>query len=104
MPAEEVRRQEVVLRIQEKLREFLFTETDVFYYHLESVGVRRDEILDKPEQFVDALYDIFGNGATLIESAIISEIRTSRNADTAATAAAKRDLVDVLKSIGRRTK
>lgn len=104
MPADEVRRQEVVFRIQEKLQEFLFTETDVFYYHLESVGVRRDEILDKPEQFVDALYDIFGNGAALIEGAIISEIRTSSgNAGISATAA-KQDLVDVLKSIGRRTK
>jgi hypothetical protein len=81
------------------LGEFLFTETEVFYYHLENVGVRRDEILDKPEEFVDALHDIFGNGAALIESAIISEIKTS-NSDTAA----KQDLVDVLKSVGRKAK
>jgi hypothetical protein len=77
----------------------LFTETEVFYYHLENVGVRRDEILDKPEEFVDALHDIFGNGAALIESAILSEIKTS-NSDTAA----KQDLVDVLKSVGRKAK
>ncbi|AIF83504.1 hypothetical protein NTE_01440 [Candidatus Nitrososphaera evergladensis SR1] len=92
-------RNQVVSRIQEKLREFLFTETEVFYYHLENVGVRRDEILDKPEEFVDALHDIFGNGAALIESAIISEIKAS-NSDTAA----KQGLVDVLKSIERRAK
>ena len=92
-------RRQVVSRIQKKLGEFLFTETEVFYYHLENVGVRRDEILDKPEEFVDALHDIFGNGAALIESAIISEIKTS-NSDTAA----KQDLLDVLKSVGRKAK
>lgn len=91
---------QVVFRIQKKLREFLFTETEVFYYHLENVGVRRDEILDKPEQFVDALHDIFGNGSALIESALISEIGTS-NSDAAG---AGQDLVDVLKSLGRRAK
>lgn len=77
----------------------MFTETEVFYYHLENVGVRRDEILDKPEEFVDALHDIFGNGAALIESAILSEIKTS-NSDTTS----KQDLVDVLKSVGRKAK
>jgi hypothetical protein len=78
----------------------LFTETEVFYYHLENVGVRRDEILDKPEKFVDALHDIFGNGAALIESAIVSEITTTSN--TSSTP--KLRLVDVLKSIERRSK
>lgn len=92
-------RRQVVSEIQKTLREFLFTETEVFYYHLENVGVSRDEILDKPEQFVDALHDIFGNGAALIESAIISEISSQNTGSTA-----EQSLVDVLKSIERRAK
>jgi lipid II:glycine glycyltransferase (peptidoglycan interpeptide bridge formation enzyme) len=70
----ELDRQKVISGIQRTLKDLLFTETDVFYYHLESIGVKRDEILDKPEKFVKTIHDIFGNGSVLVENAIMTEM------------------------------
>lgn len=70
----EIDKQEVISGIQRTLKSLLFTETDVFYFHLESLGVKRDEILDKPEKFVKTIHDIFGNGSILIENAIMAEV------------------------------
>lgn len=67
-------RQQIISGIQKTLKELLFTETEVFYFHLESLGVKRDEILDKPDKFVRTIHDIFGNGSPLVESALMSEI------------------------------
>ena len=79
--------------IQRTLKGLLFTETEVFYFHLENLGVRRDEILDKPEQFVRTIHDIFGKGSPLVESTIISEIAKEMSIDP------KSDLVEMIKSL-----
>lgn len=67
-------RQRAVSQIHKTLRGLLFTETEVLYFHLASVGVGRDEILDKPDSFVKTLRDIFGNGAPLIEGAVAAQV------------------------------
>jgi hypothetical protein len=79
--------------IQRTLKGLLFTETEVFYFHLENLGVRRDEILDKPEQFVRTIHDIFGKGSPLVERTIILEIAKEMSVDP------KSDLVEMLKSL-----
>lgn len=70
----EIDKQKAISGIQRTLKSLLFTETDVFYFHLESLGVKRDEILDKPEKFIKTIHDIFGNGSILIENAIMAEV------------------------------
>jgi hypothetical protein len=75
-------RQQVISGIQKTLKDLLFTETEVFYFHLESLGVKRDEILDKPEKFVRTIHDIFGNGAPLVESALLSEVSRQLNVES----------------------
>jgi hypothetical protein len=67
-------KQKIISGIQRTLKSLLFTETDVFYFHLESLGVKRDEMLDKPEKFVKTIHDIFGNGSVLVENAIMEEV------------------------------
>jgi hypothetical protein len=42
--------------------------------HLEEKGLRRNEILDMPEKFAEALERLFGKGAEIIERQIIMEI------------------------------
>lgn len=46
----------------------------VLYYHLERLGVRREEIADKPAEFSNALRMIFGQAASILESQIVSSI------------------------------
>lgn len=79
--------------IQRTLKGLLFTETEVFYYHLRNLGVGPDEILDKPEQFARTIHDIFGKGSPLVERAIISEIAKEMSVD------AKADLVEMIRSL-----
>jgi len=48
----------------------------VLYYHLEKgFGVRRSDIVDRPQEFVNALRSIFGTGAYVLEKAIVKEIQ-----------------------------
>ena len=42
--------------------------------YFEERGLRRNEILDKPEKFAEALERLFGTGAEVIEKEIIKEI------------------------------
>ena len=79
--------------IQRTLKGLLFTETEVFYFHLQNLGVGRDEILDKPEQFARTIHDIFGKGSLLVERTIISEIAKELSVDP------KDDLVEMIKSL-----
>ena len=51
-------RQRVVSDIHCVLKGLLFTETEVFYFHLENLGVSRDEILDSPDKFGRTLRDM----------------------------------------------
>lgn len=79
--------------IQRTLKGLLFTETEVFYFHLQSLGVGRDEILDKPEQFARTIHEIFGKGSPLVERALISEIAKEMSVSP------KADLVEMIKSL-----
>lgn len=91
-------RQRVVSDIHGVLKGLLFTETEVFYFHLENLGVSRDAILDSPDKFVRTLRDIFGNGSSLIESAIVFEMAMGLNVE------AKKDLVGMLRFLGERSR
>ena len=42
--------------------------------HFEERGLKRYEIVDRPEKFVEALERIFGSGAEILEKQIIMEI------------------------------
>ena len=88
-----VDRVKAIAGIQRTLKGLLFTETEVFYFHLENLGVKPDEILDKPEQFAKTICDIFGKGSPLVERAIISEVSRELSVDP------KGDLVAMLRSI-----
>ena len=90
-------RQRVISDIHSVLRGLLFTETEVFYFHLESQGVKRDEVLDSPDKFVRTLRDIFGNGSSLIEGAIVSEMAKALNVE------AEGDLAGMLNSLRERS-
>jgi len=56
----------------------------VLYYHLERLGVKRSEIVDKPAEFSKALKVIFGQAATILESQIVSCIASKTGQDHAA--------------------
>ncbi len=48
---------------------------ELFYWSLETrVGVKRDEIAEKPEEFVKYLDKMFASGSDLIKDEIISQI------------------------------
>lgn len=48
----------------------------VIYFHLESkFGVKKEEILNRPEAFSKALHSIFGRGAKEIERLIVQKIQ-----------------------------
>jgi len=55
----------------------------VLYYHLERLGVKRSEIVDKPAEFSKALKVIFGQAATILESQIVSCIASKTGQDAA---------------------
>jgi hypothetical protein len=90
-------RQRVISDIHSVLRGLLFTETEVFYFHLENLGVKRDEVLDSPDKIVRTLRDIFGNGSALIEGAIVSEMAKALNVE------AEGDLAGMLNSLRERS-
>jgi hypothetical protein len=46
----------------------------VLYVHLEKLGVKRNEVADKPVEFSNALRTIFGQAASILERQIISSI------------------------------
>jgi hypothetical protein len=89
----EVDRGRALEGIQRTLKGLLFTETEVFYFHMQNLGVGRDEILDKPEQFARTIHDIFGKGSQLVERAIISEISKELGVE------AKADLIEMIRSL-----
>lgn len=53
----------------------------ILYHHLERLGVKRNEIVDKPAEFSKALRVIFGQAASILEAQIVSSIasRTGHN-------------------------
>ena len=46
----------------------------ILYSQLQRLGVRPDEIIDRPSDFSNALRTIFGQGAAILEKQIISLI------------------------------
>ncbi len=46
----------------------------ILYHHLERLGVKRNEISDKPDEFSKALRVIFGQAASILEAQIVSSI------------------------------
>jgi hypothetical protein len=46
----------------------------ILYHHLERLGVKRNEIANKPEEFSKALRVIFGQAASILEAQIVSSI------------------------------
>ncbi len=53
----------------------------VLYYHLERLGVKKNEIADKPEEFSNALRQIFGQAASFLEGQIVSSISSKLGLD-----------------------
>jgi hypothetical protein len=53
----------------------------ILYHHLERLGVKRNEIADKPSEFSKALKVIFGQAASILEAQIVSSMasRTGHN-------------------------
>lgn len=66
--------------LEEVLKVLGVDNVSVLYYHLEKMGVKRDEIANKPVEFSNALRTIFGQAATILERQIISTI-ASRTGD-----------------------
>lgn len=46
----------------------------ILYHHLERLGVKRNEIADKPSEFSKALKVIFGQAASILEAQIVSSM------------------------------
>lgn len=42
--------------------------------HIEKMGIKRHKVLDEPEKFAEALVQVFGKGAKILENQIIMEI------------------------------
>jgi len=70
-PEARVHSQEI---IEEALGYIGHDNVQALFGHIEEKGLKRDEILDKPEKFVEALERLFGKAAEIIEKQIITEI------------------------------
>ena len=70
-PETRVHSQEI---IEEALGYIGHDNVHALFDHIEEKGLKRDEILDKPEKFVEALESLFGKAAEIIEKQIITEI------------------------------
>lgn len=60
--------------LEDVLRVLGLDNMSILYYHLEKLGVRKEEIIDKPAEFSKALRVIFGQGASVLEKQMISSI------------------------------
>lgn len=71
-----ISRTDIASVLEEVLNVLGVDNMSVLYYHLEKMGVKRNEIADKPVEFSNALRSIFGQAATILESQIISTINS----------------------------
>lgn len=62
--------------LEDVLRVIGIENVAILYHHLERLGVRKEEIAEKPAEFSKALRVIFGQGATILEKQMISSIAT----------------------------
>ncbi len=66
--------------IDEGLNSLGRTVKQVIYWYLENkFGVKRCDILDKPEEFIRALELMYGCGVVVLENMIVSKIREEFN-------------------------
>jgi hypothetical protein len=70
-PEARIRSQEI---IEEALGYIGNDNVQALFDHIEEKGLKRSEILDKPEKFVEALERLFGKAAEIIEKQIVMEI------------------------------
>lgn len=62
--------------LEDVLKDLGVDNLSVLYYHLEKLGVKKNDIPDKPAEFSNALRVIFGQAATILEKQIVSSIAT----------------------------
>ncbi|MEM2598925.1 MAG: hypothetical protein QXU11_05255 [Thermoproteota archaeon] len=59
------------------------TAKRIIYWYLENEhGLRKEEIPDKPEEFITGLEKIYGSGARVIERLIVSEMADEFGVET----------------------
>lgn len=64
--------------IEEALRYLGPDWLSIFFYHLASLGVQKQEIADKPEQFVEALDKVLGSASGLVRMQILKAIESNQ--------------------------
>jgi CheY-like chemotaxis protein len=64
--------------IEEALRYLGPDWMSIFFYHLASLGIQKQEIADKPEQFVEALDKVLGSASALVKMQILQAIESSQ--------------------------
>ena len=60
--------------IEKALKCFGQENVVALFEHLEEKGIKKEQILDVPERFAEALEYVFGKGAKILEHQIIFEI------------------------------
>lgn len=60
--------------IEEVLGVLGMNTLSILYRQLEKLGIKKEEILDRPIEFSNALRLLFGQGATILERQIISSL------------------------------
>jgi len=53
----------------------------VYYYVGQNYGLKQQDIVDRPQDFVEALRNIFGAGADVIERVLAENIKSEFNID-----------------------
>jgi hypothetical protein len=81
--------------LEDVLKDLGVDNLSVLYYHLEKLGVKKNEIPDKPVEFSNALRVIFGQAATILEKQIVSTIATK----TGGNYDRKNSLAEALRSL-----
>ena len=54
----------------------------VYWYQENEQGLKKEEIPDKPEEFITGLEKIYGSGARVIERLIVSEMASEFGIET----------------------
>jgi two-component system, chemotaxis family, chemotaxis protein CheY len=64
--------------IEEALRYLGPEWLSIFFYHLASLGVQKEEIADNPEQFTEALDKLLGSASALVKTQILEAIESNQ--------------------------
>jgi len=69
---------EILECIDRAFSKFGSSVSSVVYFHFEhSTKLSRRELVRRPDLFSKSLFDIFHDGSTVIEKAMVSELRTT---------------------------